>query len=190
MARELVFLDSSPHDWDVDEITDPAGPWSDFGFPTSNRAGLQLNFFSLKAESWVGAFSGGYESPPAVDALVAATSDRRHAIVVSRGTGYLVDVFGPEAWSELDCFPITHVVEAPATGLILLADFTSIFAYDSSGLRWRTGRLSWDGVRHLFVREGALEGEAMDVSADNWVPFSVDLMSGRHIGGAAPQGAR
>lgn len=56
-----------------------------------------------------------------------------------------------------------------------MVGFTAIKA-DGSG--WHSPRISWDGLRIIEIRGTELLGEAYTPSANEWVPFKLDLLTG------------
>jgi hypothetical protein len=79
--------------------------------------------------------------------------------------------------------PVTRVLSVPEQGLILLAGFNNVCAVDADGLRWTSGRLSWEGLTGLEVRDGKLHGLGWEMMSDRDVAFAVDLATGEHSGG-------
>ena len=79
--------------------------------------------------------------------------------------------------------PVTAILPIPEAELLLLAGFHDVLALGVDGIRWRTERLSWEGVTLGSVRDGVLHGLGWDMFADTEVPFTVDLRSGAHQGG-------
>jgi hypothetical protein len=78
------------------------------------------------------------------------------------------------------------VISIVSHAVVLLFDATHIVAYGREGLRWRSQRLSYDGLSGLHVADAKLVGTAFDPTASsNQAPFAVDLADGSHEGGAA-----
>ena len=50
--------------------------------------------------------------------------------------------------------------------------------------RWHTPRISWDGFQNVRLEAEQLAGEAWSPVEDRWLPFSVDLETGRIDGGS------
>src|SRR5262245_54535653 len=79
-----------------------------------------------------------------------------------------------------------------------LPDFNAIFFVDPLGIEtinkvgrwWRTPRVSWDGISNIKIEGNALHGEANSLSADRWVPFTVDLRTGEMRGQSRAQRSR
>ena len=54
----------------------------------------------------------------------------------------------------------------------------------SNGKRTQSKRLSWDGMRDVFLDGLTLRGEAYDPMQDAWVEFEVDVVEGTVKGGS------
>ena len=104
-------------------------------------------------------------------------------LALAGGYAYLIDTLSPERCLHLPMRPVTQVLPAPATTLILLAGFHDILAVDVDGIRWRSARLSWEGVTMTHVDDLQLHGTGWNMRTDREVPFAVDLATGAHTGG-------
>ncbi|WP_147439756.1 hypothetical protein [Corallococcus sp. CA049B] len=109
--------------------------------------------------------------------------DPEKLCVVSRGAGYLVTARDPSAWEAVQVMPVTDVRAVPSAGVVVFADFTEMVAYGAEGLRWRTKRLSWDGLKIIQVTERSIIGEYWDMRTEMMQTFEVDLSSGAQKGG-------
>lgn len=110
---------------------------------------------------------------PALDELLA----------VAGGYAYRIEANTPERSTLVEQRPVTGVEPAPEAGLLLLAGFHDVLALGAEGIRWRSARLSWEGLSGLEVRGGTLAGLGWDMFADAEVPFELDLATGEHKGG-------
>lgn len=151
-----------------------AGGWT--GSWTGHREGLVVRFHPNASEAWVGNFqpgSGGWEG-------VLEHPNGQHLIVVARGQGYVVD---PEAHQLVSTFSgdIQHVIPLPELGAIAFSDGLGFEAIKKEGIWWQSPRISWDEIRNIKVEGTILRGEASAPTADGneWVPFTVDLLTGR-----------
>lgn len=171
----------------------PGQGFKQYYFPGGDQSGggdgLLVRVHPEAGEPWVGVFKYGYPSPKALSG-VFEWPDPDLMCVVSKGRGYIVDANDPSHYSEISAFPITAVAPIPEKGLVILCDFLKIVAYSSKGLAWETPRLSWDGLKILGVTPDVVSGEAWDAAADRWVPFTIEVETGRHQGGASPETSR
>ena len=102
---------------------------------------------------------------------------------VAGGYAYVVDTTAPERVVQVPLRPVTAVRVLEAEGLLVFAGFTSLVGWGAEGLRWETGRLSWEGVTLGAVVDGRLTGTGWEMVSDRELAFAVDLGTGRHEGG-------
>jgi hypothetical protein len=65
----------------------------------------------------------------------------------------------------------------------VFANFTEMLAYGEAGVKWRTKRLTWDGLKIVAVGDRTLIGEYWDIRAEAMQRFEVDLATGAARGG-------
>lgn len=104
-------------------------------------------------------------------------------LAVAGGYAYLIDTLNPERSLHLPIRPVTQIVAAPSNGLLFVAGFHTVAAIGANGLRWQSGRVTWEGVTLSGVRDGRLHGVGWNLHTDTEVPFTIDLESGLHEGG-------
>jgi hypothetical protein len=147
-----------------------------------SRGALLLDIKPAAAPNFLATCALGFREPslptgifpcPRPDDLLALTG----------GYAYLIDTADPTNCLHLPLRPVTAVLPAPEAGVILLTGFHHIAAIDSSGLRWQSARLSWEGVTMTEVRDGQLHGTGWNMHTDREVPFTLDLTNGKHEGG-------
>ena len=102
---------------------------------------------------------------------------------VAGGYAYMVDTKQPERVTQIPLRPVAAVKALEREGLLVFAGFNSLVAWGEEGLRWTTGRLSWEGVTLGEVVDGRLTGTGWEMLSDRELPFSVDLQTGAHEGG-------
>lgn len=105
---------------------------------------------------------------------------------VAGGYGYVINVEHPEIWEPVPYRPVTAVSIVPTHRLLVFAGFHSMCALDENGCAWETERLSWEGLRITEIQTNILSGFGWDLMTDQEVPFTVDLRTGIHTGGAGP----
>lgn len=162
-------------------------------FPGGDQSGggdgLLVRVYPQTGGTWVGVFKYGYPSPNTLSG-VFKWPDPDLMCVVSKGRGYVVNVHDPSRYSVISAFPITAMAPIPEKGLVIFCDFLKVVAYSSKGLVWETPRLSWDGLKLVDATPDVVIGEAWDAATDQWVPFSIDVETGKHQGGASPETLR
>ena len=131
------------------------------------------------AETWVGNFQPGFSSlheavehPNGVEIVVVAGGT---AYVVSPTSKMCIQTFGGQIeWTKA----------VPEHRLVLFASLTDVIAIGVDGVRWRSRRISWDGLRELVVSNAELTGEAYSPLDDRWHPFGMDVVTGEATGGS------
>lgn len=109
-------------------------------------------------------------------------------LAVAGGYAYRIPTRRPEGATLLEQRPVTQVLAVPEAGLLLLAGFHDLLALGAEGVRWRTRRLSWEGLTLHDVNAATLElhGSGWDMFSDREIAFTLDLRSGDHRGGGYP----
>ncbi len=155
-----------------------------------DRSGAYMIIVPRKAggKAWYGFFALGFDSDQVVNA-VCSCPDPDSLCAVVGGYAYVVAAPDPARWFRIEQRPVVDLRADPESGLLLFAGFTTITALGREGLRWTTERLSWEGVTITGIGGGKLQGRGWDALSDQEVPFEVDLLTGKHTGGARP-GAR
>ena len=86
-------------------------------------------------------------------------------------------------WSRLEGRLIAMLEKHKDLTLKKLNDFTQLWAYGSTGLKWKTSRLAWDSLRITEITGTSILGEFWDVPNQATASFRVDLADGTHEGG-------
>lgn len=158
-----------------------SGPLA-LGFPEEfarlGREGLVVEFESPRG-TWTGNFERGLGG---LD-LARAHPNGRDVVVLSRGDCWIVDPERRSANQILGAVEALLDVEDPP-GFVLNCQGITLARIGPAGLLWRTRRLSWDGFDRLEIAGGELTGVAWSAPEDRWIPFEVDLRTGRSNGGS------
>jgi hypothetical protein len=104
-------------------------------------------------------------------------------LAIAGGYAYLIDTLHPEQCDFLPIRPVTQISFASAQALLFLAGFHTVAAVGTNGLRWQSGRVSWEGVTLGQVHGSHLHGLGWNLETDREVPFTLDLETGHHTGG-------
>lgn len=96
----------------------------------------------------------------------------------------LVRVDRPGEPQQLDVGPVVSIRPLPERGLALAASWTHVAGYGAEGLRWVSGRISWDGLGIDEIEGNDAVGWAWDPVTEQSKPFRLQLESGRHEGGS------
>jgi hypothetical protein len=132
---------------------------------------------------WTATFSSADPGRRALTALLGTPSPTG-LCVIERGTGFLGDVLDPSGFVVVETNgPVVAAEELPHEGKLLLLTRWSITAIGAGGVLWSTARIAVDGLRVDEAGHGWARGVA-DPDDDEPRDFSLDLASGRLIGGA------
>ena len=161
-----------------------------FVFPTHvpgeedalNRGALFLEVKPADAGLFLATCALGFRDP-ALPSGVWSCPAPGDLLAVAGGYAYRLNTQQPERTELLEQRPVTAVLAAQQEGLLLLAGFHDVLALGRDGVRWRSPRLSWEGITLSGVVDGHLHGRGWDMFADAEVPFAVDLRTGAHTGG-------
>ncbi|MGH9570705.1 MAG: hypothetical protein ACRD4F_13750, partial [Candidatus Angelobacter sp.] len=130
-------------------------------------------------------FALGFDSSQVLNAVFSCP-DPDSVCVVAGGYAYVVSAIDPAQWLQVEQRPVVEIRSLADLGLTVFTGFTSITALAAGGIAWTTDRLSWEGIRVTRLADATLEGVAWDALNDHEVPFTVDLNTGKHTGGARP----
>jgi hypothetical protein len=144
--------------------------------------GLLLEVTSERGGLWIGTFAFGRITPRGVSGIFATPQPER-LCVVAQGAGYIVRANDPQAWEAVPVIPIIDVRILPTRDLIVFASFIDLMAYGPAGMKWRTARLSWDGLKITEVTDTEIKGEFYDIRSEAISSFAVDVETGTHEGG-------
>ncbi|MGA7157292.1 MAG: hypothetical protein WBY53_10615 [Acidobacteriaceae bacterium] len=147
-----------------------------------NRGALVLDIKPAAAPNFLATCALGFRDP-SLPTGVFPCPRPDDLLALAGGYAYLVDTQSPDRCLHLPLRPVTQVLIAPASGLILLAGFHNVIAIDANGLRWQSARLSWEGVTLTHADDHHLHGTGWHMQSDRELPFTIDLLTGAHQGG-------
>jgi hypothetical protein len=158
------------------------GPWPEqfsAGGHGTHREGFVVEFAPEGKPTWVGNFQLGLTGYSAVLPNLEETS----LIVIAGGQAYMID---PEKRRLLTAFggTLNMALAVPQMNLFLMGNGIWLEAWDNSGMRWRSRRISWDGMWDLRIENGRVKGSAWSPFDDREYPFAVDLKTGAVEGGS------
>jgi hypothetical protein len=190
---QLLKLDFTfPHNYEVKvlKIAPPVQPLEKLHhFPVEleegDRSGAYLRVMPRQGKPWTGFFVLGFESELVVNS-VCSCPDPDTVCAIVGGYSYVVKAADPTHWFRLKQRPVVDVRAVPDLGLLVFVGFTEIAALDAQGVRWSSDRLSWEGISITAIKGEKLLGLGWDAIADQEVPFDLDLLTGKHSGGARP----
>ncbi len=149
--------------------------------PSPAELGVLVAFETTEGDTWIGNFTPG--PWPDHRSIVEAPADSR-CLVLADGNAYLVN----QDKQSVDAQLSEHALNAYWIGdpaLIVLNWYGLAFeAYEGSHLRWRTRRVSWDGIEGISISFTTLTAQTWSAPHQSWVPVSIDLRTGKATGGA------
>ncbi|HUZ04912.1 MAG TPA: hypothetical protein VMU62_06125, partial [Acidobacteriaceae bacterium] len=137
------------------------------------------------AAPFLATFALGF-AEPSVPHGIWSCPNPNQLCAVAGGYAYIIDITQPEVWQQIPYRPVTTLYVAAEQRLLLFSGFHSLFALGENGRAWETSRLSWEGLRITGLEADTLSGFGWDLMTDTEVLFTVDLLTGGHTGGAAP----
>lgn len=146
---------SFPHHFNCEVLDELPGGFTSqrYFFPDGalgGHDGIIVQVRPESAESWIGTFAFGKFGNAGVSRVLSMPNPDK-LCVVARGAGFVGSASFPECWEEVRAVPIIDARPIAASGLVVFANHTEILAYDLDGVRWRTKRLSWDGLQIVAV---------------------------------------
>ena len=149
------------------------------GWGHGAREGLVVEFTRNDGGAWVGNFQRGYRAnrdvrlhPNGSDVLVTSDGPLWH-VQVERQTAaqHAHDVLG--VWDVSD----------PA-GVLYDDNGIEFVFFGADGRQWHSRRVSFDGFDKIRIDGPYLTGLSWSPVADEWIPFNIDLNTGRVEGGS------
>jgi hypothetical protein len=146
------------------------------------RGALQLMVRPTSGETFLATCALGF-TDPTMPTGTFACPDPNHMCAVAGGYAYVIDTTRPDRCAHIALKPVVEVRTLVALELLLFVGFHSMMAWGRNGLAWESARLSWEGVRITSIDADTLHGIGWNLLTDREVPFSIDLLTGRHQGG-------
>ena len=115
-------------------------------------------------EEWVGVF-GCSELTTSCNTAIPF-SDGKNIFVIAAGQGYIVECSTRKLRykTSIDC--LTSVIAAPSRDLIIAADYTDLYAFDSQNLIWHSDRVALDGIKLDSSTRDGMFGKVWQM--DDW----------------------
>ncbi len=195
MSANMISAEAFEHNWKADVLKSAPliAPVRQFTYPLQiageedamARGALQLMVRPAAGGSFLATCALGFVDP-SMPTGVFACPNPQELCAVAGGYAYVIDTAHPEQSTHIALRPVAEVKVLVAQRLLLFVGFHSIVAWGEQGLVWETQRLSWEGVRVTEIADDALQGFGWNLMTDRDVPFTVDLRTGQHQGGAFP----
>jgi len=136
-----------------------------------------VKFLPLTSQEWVGNFGYGDTHYNAAHLY----PDGKRVLVIAGGSDYLVN---PESRS-IEAHTADNICfskEIKELQIIVLGNNICFWAESELGRKWSTGRISWDGIEVKVIKKNLLLGKCYSALDKQWHNFSLDLLTGQHIG--------
>ncbi len=192
-ARPYTQDASFAHPWQAEILNKPPliAPARQYVYPQAveevERGALQILLWSQPGVAPVLAtFALGF-ADPALPHGVWTCPNPKQMCAIAGGYAYIVETDRPEEWMQIPYRPVISVHALAEQRLLLFAGFHAIWALGTEGQAWETARLSWEGLRITEIQGQELHGFGWNLATDADVPFTVDLATGHHTGGASPR---
>jgi hypothetical protein len=138
-----------------------------------------VRFSPHAGASWTGNFQPGLTP----FSTARRHPDERHVLVIAGGEAYIVDAAAATAGS-LPLGAISALWPVPdSRDIVLDRQGIAFLRLGATGLVWHTRRISWDGFRDIAIGPDRIWGQAWTPVSDEFLPFSVDIRTGRTSGG-------
>lgn len=129
----------------------------------------------------------GYTGP-SVATGVWSTPVPAELCCIAGGYAYRINTAAPEEAVLLPVQPVVAVHAATAAHALVLVGHHHVYVLSASGVAWRSGRISWEGVVVESSDEDILRGRGWDMLRDIEVPFTLDLHTRELTGGGFHRG--
>ncbi len=135
--------------------------------------------FTAEEGTWVGNFQPG----PGGLEFAGYHPNGSDVVVIAAGDLWIVHPHERTAVRNLPALEAIFEVRDPA-GWIFSRQGIALARLGPTGILWHTRRLSWDGFDQLQVGQDELTGRAWSPIDDQWVPFRIDIHTGKATGGS------
>jgi len=190
--QSRISFEAWPPNWRAQVLAAPPmiAPARQFTYPLQiageedalARGALQLLVHPAAGGTFLATCALGFKSPNMPSGLFACPNPGE-VCAVAGGYAYLIDTAHPERCTLLSLRPVVELRVLPAHGLLLFAGFHHLVAWGAGGFAWESARLSWEGL-HLAETDGdTLHGSGWNMPADKDIPFTLNLLTGKHTGG-------
>jgi len=181
-------VDSFPHHWKAEVLAQrpPILPRLRHVYPADveevERGALEVLITPAAGERFLATCALGFNSP-SVPTGIWSCPHPDWVCAVAGGYAYLIDTSSPGTWEQIEFRPVVEVRALAEKELLVFVGFHSLLGWGRDGVRWKTPRLTSEGLRLGRVADGHLQGWGWDMRTDREVEFSVDLATGTHEGG-------
>ena len=189
----MTIAPEFPHTWNAEILKAPPliAPARQYTYPQQiageedalARGALQLLVRPVTGSQFLATCALGF-TDPTMPTGVRSCPNPDQLCAVAGGYAYIIDTLNPDHSTHLPLKPVVEARPLPAQNLLLFTGFHTLFAWGPSGEAWQTQRLSWEGIRITSIEDNTVHGTGWNLLTDKEIPFTVDLRTGNHQGGA------
>ncbi|MEI9977877.1 MAG: hypothetical protein WDN23_02585 [Edaphobacter sp.] len=182
-----------PRNWTAEILKAPPliAPARQFVYPQAiageedalARGALQLMVRPANSAQFLATCALGFTDPTMPTGIFPCPSPDE-LCAVAGGYAYIINTAEPQHSTHLPMKPVVEVRPLIPQNLLLFVGFHSLLAWGPQGIAWQSARLSWEGIRITGIEGNTLHGTGWNLLTDKEVPFSLDLLTGFHQGGA------
>jgi hypothetical protein len=145
-------------------------------FARTGREGTVVEIES-DTDTWIGNFQPGLGDTE----MAANHPNGRDGIVIAGGDLWVVHGESRSAECVASAIFAAIPVDDPK-GWVFDRQGLALLRFGAAGVIWHTRRLSWDGFEDLRIEGDKIKGRSWALG-DSWLPFEVDVATGRSSGG-------
>jgi hypothetical protein len=135
--------------------------------------------FERASETWAGVFGKGalknYNA-------ICKFSDDKYVFIIAGGQGYILDSRAHKLCHKTSIDYFVSAIATPYKDLMIVCDFTSLYAFDTQELIWRSDRIALDGIKLDSSTENELSGKVWQV--DGWYSFQLEYKNWKYTQGS------
>ena len=135
--------------------------------------GVIVKVEPVNNKEWIGRFAFGDFSLTGI----LPCPDDKTICIISKGLGYLVNANNPADWHLLPIEPVIGIYETNIENILIINNFTDLYAWGKNGLLWETKGLASDNVEIKKFDRSVVFGEATKYGQQ--ICFEVDITTGK-----------
>ena len=134
--------------------------------------------FESESETWAGVFGRGTQTN---HNAVCKFSDDNYVFVIAGGQGYILDCHARKVCHKTSSDYFEGAIAVPRKDFVIVSDFTSLYAFDTQKLIWRSERVALDGIKLDSSTENELTGKVWQM--DGWYVFKLEYKNWKYTQG-------
>jgi len=135
--------------------------------------------FERESEIWAGVFGKGTHKNYNA---VCKFSDNKYVFIIAGGQGYVLDSRERKICHKTSIDYFVSAIAAPHKDLVIVCDFTRLYAFDTQELIWRSDQVALDGIKLDSSTENELSGKVWQI--DGWYSFQLEYKNWNYTQGS------